>query len=69
VGKAEKREVTFPLYDIIQGRFKISASELFIFSKAEKKAKAQFTPIEISSHWGNIFRLGEHILMLKNLRK
>ena len=31
--------------------------------------RAWFTPITISSHWGTIGRLGELILMLKNLIK
>jgi len=35
-GKAEKEEVTFPLYDVIRRRFKISPSELS-FSKVRER--------------------------------
>jgi len=52
VGKAEEGEVTFLPYDVIQGRFKISLSELSFSQRQKKIAKAQFTLIEISSHCG-----------------
>jgi len=57
--KAEKGEVTFPPYDIIQRGFKISLSELSFSQRLRKIAKARFTPTENSSHWKTIEKQGD----------
>jgi len=62
--------ITFHSHDVIWRRFKISSSELSFSQRQRKIAKARFTPIEISSLRGTIYRLGELILMFKKkLRK
>uniref|UniRef100_A0A8C9XS39 B30.2/SPRY domain-containing protein n=1 Tax=Sander lucioperca TaxID=283035 RepID=A0A8C9XS39_SANLU len=56
-------------YELIKGRFQIGPSELSFSQRQSRIPRARFTPITISSHWGTIGRLGELILMLKNLIK
>jgi len=68
-GKAEKGRLPFLRITSYRGELRSARSELSFSQRQRKIAKARFTPIEIYSHWGTIYRLGELILMLKNLRK
>ena len=66
-GQSRERGGNLSPYDDIRGKFQIRPSELS-FRGGAGYPRAWFTPIAISSHWGTIVRLGELILMLKNLK-
>ncbi len=68
-GQSRERGGNLSPYDDIKGRFQIGPSELSFSQRQSRIPRVRFTPIAISSHWGTIGRLGELILMLKNLIK
>lgn len=68
-GKAALGGGNLSPYDDIRGSFKIGTSELSHSQRRRIISSAWFRSIVFSSHWGTICRLGEHILLLKNLIK